>query len=199
MCGHAEHGCRFRTHVRSSRACTCVNYRNGGIDDGFMQHAVSQRYGGDLSAAGLKGRSGDDDLPLREPLHERRAKYDAVRARQTAADDDDADGNVLPGGALRVLCGQCQNLFLGGNRPQHATRRPWRCRWAWSSANAAKAFSSNAVSAPTRALMVHRATSVLRLVPLLHNQMHAPSAGRDFPARNLHRMLRVFIKHLLIL
>ena len=75
----------------------CHDCRADGSDAGFRQSTISQRFGGALAPAGLKGRSGDDDLPLREPLHERRAKYDAVRARQSAADDD--DGDVLPGGA----------------------------------------------------------------------------------------------------
>ena len=81
--------------------------RNDGIDAGFRRFAVSQRFGGDLAAASLKARSGDDDLPLREPLHERRAKYDAVRARQTAGDGSDDAGDVLPGGALQLLCFGC--------------------------------------------------------------------------------------------
>ena len=74
--------------------------RNNGVEDGFERTTISQRFGGALaSAAGLKSRAtGDDDLPLREPLHERRAKYDAVRAKQTATDDGD-DDDVLPGGA----------------------------------------------------------------------------------------------------
>ena len=73
--------------------------RNDGIDAGFKRTTISQRFGGALASAGLKGRTGDDDLPLREPLGERRAKYDAVRARQTAADDDHDGDDVLPGGA----------------------------------------------------------------------------------------------------
>ena len=74
--------------------------RRDGIDAGFSRSSISQRFGGALAPASSRGRSGDDDLPLREPLHERRAKYDAVRARQTAADDDNED--VLPGGAYAV-------------------------------------------------------------------------------------------------
>ncbi len=35
-----------------------------------------------LAAARKGGRSGDADLPSREPLYERRAKFDSVRARQ---------------------------------------------------------------------------------------------------------------------
>jgi len=76
------------------------SHRNDGVDAGFQRTTISQRFGGALASGGLKGRAtGDDDLPLREPLHERRAKYDAVRAKQTAADDDDGD-DVLPGGAV---------------------------------------------------------------------------------------------------
>lgn len=43
--------------------------------------------------------TGDDDLPQREALHERRAKYDSVKARQSALDD--SDGEVQPGGSKR--------------------------------------------------------------------------------------------------
>lgn len=43
---------------------------------------------------------GDDDLPAREALHERRAKYDSVRARQSARGGSDDD--VQPGGGKRA-------------------------------------------------------------------------------------------------
>lgn len=57
------------------------------IDAVFQRHKASQRFGADLEAQALAaerrgGRSGDADLPAREPLHERRAKFDSVRARQ---------------------------------------------------------------------------------------------------------------------
>ena len=35
--------------------------------------------------------TGDEDLPMREPLHERRAKYDSMRARQAVAAGRSAD------------------------------------------------------------------------------------------------------------
>lgn len=49
--------------------------------------------------ADLRVATGDDDLPQREALHERRAKYDSVKARQSALDD--SDGEVQPGGSKR--------------------------------------------------------------------------------------------------
>ena len=43
-----------------------------------------------------KAHTGDDDLPRREPLHERRARFDAVAARKGAKasrEGEDADGD----------------------------------------------------------------------------------------------------------
>lgn len=48
-----------------------------------------------LLLAVLQLRSGDEDLPMRKPLHERRAAFDAVAARRAAAaglSDEDEDG-----------------------------------------------------------------------------------------------------------
>lgn len=47
------------------------------------------------SILSLQLRSGDEDIPLRKPLHERRAAFDAVAARRAAAaglSDEDEDG-----------------------------------------------------------------------------------------------------------
>jgi hypothetical protein len=55
--------------------------------------------------------TGDEDLPVRDPLHERRAKYDSVKARHAAADGDagskrarNADDADYLVGTLRSLC-----------------------------------------------------------------------------------------------
>ncbi|KAL4853965.1 Neuroguidin [Chlorella vulgaris] len=65
------------------------------IDAVFRRHQASQRFGADLEAqaqaAARKGpRSGDADLPTREPLYERRARMDSVRARQQIAMEEEA-------------------------------------------------------------------------------------------------------------
>ncbi|PRW45524.1 Something about silencing 10 [Chlorella sorokiniana] len=72
------------------------------IDAVFQRHRASQKFGADLEAQALAaarkgGRSGDADLPSREPLYERRAKFDSVRARQQAALDEDEGPEELGG------------------------------------------------------------------------------------------------------
>lgn len=75
-------------------------------DPMLSRHRTSQTFGADLyaqAAAKKSVRSGDDDLPMKEPLHERRAKMDGVRAKKTAllhhSDIDvDDDGVAIEGG-----------------------------------------------------------------------------------------------------
>ncbi|KAI8469299.1 MAG: Sas10 C-terminal domain-containing protein [Monoraphidium minutum] len=66
----------------------------GGLTELFGRQRLSQKFGADMSAQLRAGRGGDDDLPARDPLHERRARYDAVAARRAAAEGggDDDDG-----------------------------------------------------------------------------------------------------------
>jgi hypothetical protein len=55
---------------------------SGGIDPRFLNARTSQKFGVDLSAAAAKkdaARSGDADLPVKAPLHERRARLDSVK------------------------------------------------------------------------------------------------------------------------
>lgn len=56
-----------------------------GLDDRFLGNQLSQRFGADLLTQ-QKGklRSGDDDLSAKLPLSQRRAKYDGVKAKQSA-------------------------------------------------------------------------------------------------------------------
>ena len=58
----------------------------GGIDPLFLQRqGISAKFGVDLEEGrGRKQRGGDDDLPAREPLADRRAKMDSKRARDAA-------------------------------------------------------------------------------------------------------------------
>jgi U3 small nucleolar RNA-associated protein 3 len=51
----------------------------------FGRQRLSQKFGADLTAQLRAGRGGDDDLPARAPLAERRAKFDSVAARRAAA------------------------------------------------------------------------------------------------------------------
>ena len=54
-----------------------------GIDERFLGHQASQRFGADLlNQQRGKVRSGDDDLSAKLPLSQRRANFDGVKARQ---------------------------------------------------------------------------------------------------------------------
>ena len=56
-----------------------------GVDERFLAHQASQKFGADLQAQQRgKLKSGDDDLSARMPLSQRRAKYDSVKAKQSA-------------------------------------------------------------------------------------------------------------------
>lgn len=56
-----------------------------GVDDRFLANQASQRFGADLlSQQKGKLKSGDDDLSARLPLSQRRAKFDGVKAKQSA-------------------------------------------------------------------------------------------------------------------
>ncbi|PSC73947.1 Something about silencing 10 [Micractinium conductrix] len=73
-----------------------------GIDAIFQRHRASQKWGADLEAQAMAAsrkapRSGDADLPQKEPLYERRAKFDSVRARQQMALDEDEAPEQLGG------------------------------------------------------------------------------------------------------
>lgn len=77
-----------------------------GLSDLFARQRVSQKFGGEPEVK--KARGGDDDLPRRESLSQRRAKYDAVVARRGGGaggddddDDDDMDGGGGGGGGSR--------------------------------------------------------------------------------------------------
>ncbi len=56
-----------------------------GVDERFLANQASQRFGADLlNQQKGKLKSGDDDLSARLPLSQRRAKYDGVKAKQSA-------------------------------------------------------------------------------------------------------------------
>ncbi|KAG2499555.1 hypothetical protein HYH03_002500 [Edaphochlamys debaryana] len=70
-----------------------LSERGAALSDLFARQRVSQRFGADHASLGKRPTGGDEDLPRREPLHERRAKFDAAAARHKArAGDDDGDG-----------------------------------------------------------------------------------------------------------
>lgn len=55
------------------------------MDERFLGHQASQRFGADLlNQQKGKVRSGDDDLSGKMPLSQRRAKLDGARSRQAA-------------------------------------------------------------------------------------------------------------------
>ncbi|GIL48552.1 hypothetical protein Vafri_5040 [Volvox africanus] len=68
--------------------------RGNALNDLFARQKVSQRFGADHPSLSRRPHGGDEDLPLREPLHERRAKFDASAARRAvkANNDDGSDG-----------------------------------------------------------------------------------------------------------
>lgn len=78
------------------------NARGGSSLSGlFEKQRLSQKFGADLLSqqAAARRPGGDDDVPTKAPLHERRAKYDSVAARRAAAaaaggssDDDGPPG-----------------------------------------------------------------------------------------------------------
>ena len=72
-----------------------------GVDERFLTHQASQKFGADLQAQ-QKGklRSGDDDLSAKMPLSQRRAKYDSVKAKQSAR----WAFLILSCGLLAVVC-----------------------------------------------------------------------------------------------
>lgn len=59
---------------------------------GFSAHTKSQRFGAHAPADGSAARSGDADLPAREPLAVRRARVDDARARRAAAAEESDEG-----------------------------------------------------------------------------------------------------------
>lgn len=85
----------------------------------FGRQRLSQKFGADITAQLRAGRGGDDDLPAREPLYERRAKYDAVAARKAAAagggDDEDMEDEYDYEVGVRVfLRAQMPSMSLSG-------------------------------------------------------------------------------------
>ncbi len=89
-----------------------------GIDPAFQSARVSQKFGADLSAAaGRNVRSGDADLPVKAPLHERRARLDTVSPRLGPC--------IRSFTSTFASCDVTMNVFLGilWERHQHNTER----------------------------------------------------------------------------
>ena len=76
----------------------------GGVEDPlFSKFKTNQKFGADVSAQALRSkqvRSGDADAPVREPLPDRRAKMDGLRARQQQGDEN-GDGEEFDFGGAR--------------------------------------------------------------------------------------------------
>ena len=63
----------------------------------FNRQKVAQKFGAEAPRATMHG--GDEDLPRREALHDRRVKFDAVAAKRAAAGrmgDGDGDEDEMP-------------------------------------------------------------------------------------------------------
>lgn len=58
---------------------------------------VSQKFGGEQASKKVYG--GDEELPQRQPLNERRLKYDAAAARKAARAAGDGDSDDYDAGA----------------------------------------------------------------------------------------------------
>eukprot|EP00891_Asterochloris_glomerata_P005440 jgi/Astpho2/5440/Aster-07389 len=71
--------------------------QNGGVDNSFLRHQASQRFGADLQGQQARTlQSGDDDLAPRLQLAERRSKMDSIRAKAAARAVDGAGAPELP-------------------------------------------------------------------------------------------------------
>jgi len=108
---------------------------DGGMAELFARQKVSQKYG--VDAARPAARGGDEDLPRRPDLGQRRAVHDAVAARRAAAmdmDDDmmggdgdygyDAEGGAK-GGAKRRRGGE-EDDFYASAKASAAGRKAQR-------------------------------------------------------------------------
>lgn len=77
----------FRVQCESDTAGVQVaeGSQNGGVDNSFLRHQASQRFGADLQGQQARTlQSGDDDLAPRLQLAERRSKMDSIRAKAAA-------------------------------------------------------------------------------------------------------------------
>ncbi|KXZ45808.1 hypothetical protein GPECTOR_50g602 [Gonium pectorale] len=108
--------------------------RGSALNDLFARHKVSQKFGTDHPSLTKRPHGGDEDLPLREPLHERRAKFDAAVARRGAraggSDDDGGDaeydlGGGAKGGKKRRVAGE-EDDFYAQAKADAASRKKAR-------------------------------------------------------------------------
>jgi len=86
-----------------------------GLSDLFARQKVSQRFGGEAPRPTQHG--GDEDLPRRAPLHERRAQFDAKVARKAARSAEALAGACARQGACVCMCVcrhayKCNRLYL---------------------------------------------------------------------------------------
>lgn len=102
----------------------------GGLGGDFQRHRTGQRWGGDASAAGAaRPRSGDADLPAREPLAKRRAAFDSVAAKkaQRTSGEKSAGGELARTedefyASVKASKGEgVRELVLGGPGCKHCT------------------------------------------------------------------------------
>lgn len=90
-----------------SDACLqCAQAADGagsGIDPAFLNARVSQKFGADLSALDKRdaAKSGDADLPVKAPLHERRARLDSVGAAACSGSQAAPSPSAALHGSLR--------------------------------------------------------------------------------------------------
>lgn len=164
--------------------------RGNALNDLFARQKVSQRYGTDHPSLTARPKGGDEDLPLREPLHERRAKFDAAAARRAARDgaggfggdeDDGAEEYDLSGGA------KGGKRRAGGEEDDfYATAKVGLFTRVWFEAGvggAAPGFRVAPASAACRLAPTHRLHPLLPLLRVLQ----AGAAARKKARSDAHR------------
>ena len=93
--------------------------RTNPLSELFARQKVSQKFGGEAPRPTMRG--GDEDVPRRPPLHERRAQYDAVAAKRAAHAAE----------------------LLGEWGPLTSGARVWGSVAAWRAANEAELLGEN--------------------------------------------------------
>ena len=83
---------QFQIYIRTQGAEGGGNQARSGLADLFSRQKVSQKFGGEYQRPVMHG--GDEDVPRRAPLHERRAQFDAKVARKNAHSAAEALGGL---------------------------------------------------------------------------------------------------------
>ncbi|GFR45262.1 hypothetical protein Agub_g6368 [Astrephomene gubernaculifera] len=113
----------------SAGAAGAIAQRGNALNDLFARQKVSQKFGTDHPSLSKRPHGGDEDLPLREPLHERRAKFDAAAARRSVRADEEGFGDEeydLSGGKKKRRAAGEEDDFYAQAKADAATRKKAR-------------------------------------------------------------------------